>query len=355
MKKRIVLITTGGTIVSKNTNGKGAHPQLSGGDLINCIPNIKDTVEIKIDDFIKKPSISLELLDILFLVEKIKEYNRDPNIDGIVITHGTDTLEETAYMIDILVNNKKPIVITGAMRPADSVGSDGLANLEQAINVVKYKETRNYPPLVVMNNDIHLARLITKSHTSKLEAFRSVNTGPVGMIQEDRVIFFYRSKKRVDQIKEYIQKENNQSSNLLSLVEELDMTRIKDSIFKGEFPKVEIIKSYVAASDVFLKSAMENRLDALVIEGMGAGHIPPNWIPIIKKMLEKKILIAMVPRTFSGLPLYKTYGMVGAEIHLRNLGVLYSTTTSEKTRLFLLLALYQKITIQEIESFFKFL
>lgn len=352
MKKTVTIITTGGTIVSEEKNNEGANPRLSGEDLIQSIPNVDSLAKLVVDNFIKIPSIAITLSDMLNLAEKVKSVAGDPDVDGIVITHGTDTLEETAYILDLLVESDKPIVLTGAMRAASSISSDGPANLEQAILVAASETAQGYPPLVVLNNDIHLARYVTKAHASKLEAFTSVNTGPIGVVREQIVSFFYQAETTAQMLKQKLRKQNHIKPASHQPLHVIDFTKkVADASPKATFPKVEIIKCYADASNLFLKTAVEENVDAIVIEGMGAGHVPPSWIDPIEKAIEKGILVVAVPRTAAGLPLYNTYGMVGGEIHLQNLGVLYSHTTSEKTRLFLTLAIMNKWTPEEIQFF----
>lgn len=323
MKKNILIITTGGTIVSQATEeATGAQPALSGEDLLKSIPGANKFADLRVHNFTKLPSTEMTLELMLELANEIKKALQQSNVDGVVITHGTDTLEETAYLHDLVLNNDKPVVFTGAMRAASSLSSDGPMNLLQSIIVASNNQTKGYPPVIVFNDEIHLARYSMKFHSTSTDAFKSLNAGPVGMIRETNVHYFYPAFHE----------------------QTLEVTKVKS--------RVEIIKASAGASDFFLQAAIREKIDGIVIEGTGAGHVPSSWTNTIEKAIEKGIIVVMVPRSPAGYPLHQTYGIKGGEIHLKKLGVLFGFTNGQKTRVFLTLALSAGWDKENINKFF---
>lgn len=320
--KKIKIFTTGGTIVS--TGEQGATPTLSGKDLIACIPGINDIADIVIEDFSKVPSTEMTPELMLQLARKVEKSLQDDSFDGVVITHGTDTMEETAYLHELVIDNKKPIVFTGAMRPASALSADGPANLLNAIIVASEPKSMGYPPLIVLNEEIHIARYATKYHTSALESFTSMECGPAGVVKENNVFYFYEVPR-----KSVCQPENIKAN-------------------------VEIIKVSAGSSDFLLKAAIQNGCEGIVIEGTGAGHVPSAWTKSIRKAIQAGVIIIVVSRSPGGYPLKNTYGMPGGEIHLRELGVIFGHSNAPKTRLFLCLAISAGWNKGRIEEFYKY-
>ncbi|MGM8212930.1 asparaginase [Virgibacillus sp. W0430] len=324
MKKNIHIITTGGTIVSKPSNSLGAKPSLSGEDLIQMIPKAHSLAELTVHNFTKIPSTEMTIEVMYQLAQEIEHMLTNEDVDGIVVTHGTDTMEETAYLHDLVLKNDKPIVFTGAMRTAASLSADGPMNLLQAIMVASHPNSKNYPPLIVMNDEIHLARYSMKFHATSSSSFQSLDCGPVGIIREEKIHYFYEAMQQ-KQIR-------------------------PDDRLKAQ---VEIIKVAAGSSDLFLQTAIEHKLDGIIIEGTGAGHVPPAWVTAIEKAIQEGITIIMVPRSPAGYPLHQTYGIRGGEIHLQELGVLFGHSNAQKTRIFLTLALSAGWKKEEIKKFFQ--
>ncbi len=187
MKKRILILTTGGTIEMKKARG-GVVPDINDKVLIKSFEYLNSFVDYEHEEICNLPSphIDMKILDKLYrtILSKIDKY------DGIVITHGTDILEDTAYFLNITINSQKPIVLTAAMRSMDEIGSDGPRNLISACRVAASEEAKGKGVLVVTNDEIHYGEDVNKTYTSNVATFDSPGFGPLGLVDDDAVIFY---------------------------------------------------------------------------------------------------------------------------------------------------------------------
>lgn len=185
-KPRIGVIALGGTIASvPDSSGRNATMSLSVADVLAAVPAAADIVQLRAETFRQCGSAELSVADIVELAARIDELS--DQLDGVVVTQGTDTLEETAYLLDLLVVSDMPVVVTGAMRNSGLPGADGPANLLHSIRVAASGEAQGLGPLVVMNDEIHAARFVRKSHATSTAAFTSPGLGPLGWVAEGRV------------------------------------------------------------------------------------------------------------------------------------------------------------------------
>ena len=186
--KRILVLHTGGTIAMKeDTLTGGVSPDVS-NPLMDAPIHIDDDVELIVEDIFNIPSPHMTPKEMLQLKERIQLAHLS-GVDGVVITHGTDTLEETAFFLDTTIGGQLPIVVTGAMRSSNEIGSDGLYNFESAIRVAKSPDALGKGVLVVMNDEIHSARYVTKTHTTNIATFRTPTLGPIGLVTKHRILF----------------------------------------------------------------------------------------------------------------------------------------------------------------------
>src|SRR5947209_7557824 len=186
----IVLLFTGGTISMKHDPvSGGAVPTLSGRDILALTPGIDQLADLEIDDWGSFPGPHMTVSRMWALRDRIIEHIRRPEVDGVIITHGTDALEESAYLIARSVDTEKPIVFTGAMRTSSDLGWDGPANLGAAVRVAASDAARGRGVLVVMADRVFAGLDVTKTHTHKLESFDSPGLGPLGVIDDGQVIF----------------------------------------------------------------------------------------------------------------------------------------------------------------------
>ncbi len=291
------------------------------------IDEVKDNLrEIDLDYcvFSMVPSPHMKLTDMFNLSKLIDLKLNETNIDGIVVTHGTDTLEETSYMVDLYVNSKKPVVFTGSMRSHSDISYDGIRNLVSAILVASSDDSKNQGVLVVLNDEINSAAEVTKTHTLSLDTFKSLDFGPLGIIDNSSV-YFYR-------------------------------TRIKNTkhIRPTEIIRnVEIVKISSGSSSLLLNLLIDNDIDGIILESLGRGNTTPDSLPGVIRAIEKNIPVVLTSRVPMGRVL-GTYGYVGGGGHLEKLGVIFAPNlNSQKARIKLLMLLNSDIETDDYYSYFK--
>ncbi|MBN3490365.1 asparaginase [Acholeplasma equirhinis] len=246
------------------------------------------------------------------------------NYDGIVITHGTDTIEETAYFLDLYYKMETPIVMTGAMRNLSELGYDGLSNIVSAILVASDSQSKNRGVLLVMNDEINAASEVTKTHTVALDTFKSLEFGPLGVVDSSRV-FFYRSN-----------------------------TNTKPKITISKLTKrVEIVKAASGTDSSIINFLIDSKVDGIIIEALGRGNVPPMMVPGIARAIQEGIPVVVTSRCPKGR-VFDTYAYQGGGYHLKQLGVLFSgNLPSQKSRILLMLALESISTNDELNQYFE--
>jgi len=315
----VKIVTTGGTIAMKEKKGAGALPALTAEDLKSLLP--PDIGPLETEEFCNLPSAHMTTDFIFKLSQRVKEIMAADEVIGVVITHGTDVMEETAYLLDLVVDTEKPIVLTGAMRNASQVGYDGIANLKASIRVATSSEARDLGALVVMNDEIHAARYVTKTHTQALNTFQSPFWGPLGRVDGDRVVIGKRVKR-----------------------EHIPCQRLAAD--------VPLMKLAVGLDERFLSQAIERRADGAVIEALGGGRVPPWWMPSIKEAINRGLVVVIASRCPAGR-LYDEYGFVGGYRDLKRVGVIFSEGLSgQKARIKLMAALGVTRDKETIQRFF---
>lgn len=265
-------------------------------------------IEFTAEDIFNLPSPHITPQHMLMLKERIQQAYAE-GVAGVVITHGTDTLEETAFFLDVTIGNLLPIVVTGAMRSSNELGSDGLYNFESAIRVAAADASQGKGVLVVMNDEIHTAHFVTKTHTTNVATFRTPTFGPIGMLTKQHVRFVQQPQKTTH----------------------LDVRTINGL--------VPIVKAYAGMNAQFIEVLSEAGMDGLVIEGLGAGNLPPQTIPALKNLMVKNIPVVLVSRCFNGVA-EPIYDYEGGGKQLEKMGIIFCTgINSQKARLKLLIAL----------------
>lgn len=308
--KRIAVIFNGGTISMKiDERLKAAVPSLTGEEIMEMVTGIEEYAEVESYSFSSLPSPHMTP-ELMFNLSKfVKDIVDRDNIDGVVITHGTDTLEETAYLLDLTINTKKPIVVTGSMRSSSELGYDGPFNLATSICTAISEEARGKGVLVCFNGTLHSAKDVTKTNSMALDAFQTPSFGPLGIVDNNRVIF-YRNSPKVEHL------------NIKSL----------DS-------KVALIKCASGMDSGFLEYAIKEGYSGIVIEGLGRGNVPPTMVKGIEKCIERNIPVVLVSRCYEGR-VYQSYGYEGGGKDLRNRGVIFGDNMQgQKARIKLMVAL----------------
>lgn len=319
------VLATGGTIA-----GKGDSPlqtmgykagQLTIEEILAGLPGINQIARVSGEQFVNLPSSALTPLDWLNLAHRVNELMRDQGdpVDGIVITHGTDTLEETAYFLNLVVKSDKPVVIVGAMRPATALSPDGPMNLVNAIRAASSLEARRLGVLVVMNDELFSAREVTKSNANRLDAFKSPEFGAIGAIDNGHVEIYRRPVRK----------------HTLATV--FSPEHIKN------LPRVDIIVGYVGADDVLVKAVLAAGAQGIVLAGTGAGHISPSADRTLHEALENGIVVVRASRTGGGRILSS---------HPRDF-IASDNLSPQKARILLMLALSHTTDLDDIQQMFR--
>lgn len=323
-KKNILLVFTGGTISMKiDENTGGAVPHFSGNELVGLMPELNEIANISVYDFGKYPGPHMTPELMLTLSKKIKELLKQNNYDGIVVTHGTDTLEETAYLLDLTINSSVPIVVTGSMKNSSEPDWDGPRNLIDSIQICLNPNSKNMGVLVCLNGEINAASEVTKIFTEELETFQSLDFGALGFVQNGKVIYNRFPRKL----------ENIEAENIIT--------------------NVDLIKCYAGMDEKFFKFSADSNVDGIVVEAMGVGNVPPKAFDGIKYAVEKNIPVVLVSRCPGG-ETRDIYGYPGAGKWLHKIGVIFSDyLNGQKARIKLMLALSLTKDINELRKLFE--
>lgn len=311
--KKVAVVFNGGTISMKiDEKIKAAVPSLSGDEILAMVTGIDDHAIIETHNFSSKPSPHMSIEDMLELSKFIKNIINRDDIDGVVLTHGTDTLEETAYFLDLTIDTEKVIVVTGAMRSSSELGYDGPFNLASSICTAISEDAKGRGVLVCFNGELNSAFEVTKANSMALNAFKTPNFGPIGIVDDNTVLFYRKNKKH----KIYnVQK------------------------IKGD---VALIKCVAGMNSDFIEYIIDKEYRGIVIEALGRGNVPPGMIPGIKRALDKKIPIIVVSRCFEGR-VHESYGYEGGGKMLQDLGVILGDSMpGQKARIKLLVELSEE-------------
>lgn len=318
---RVHLFALGGTIASVPLSTGGVAPSLTAEEIVRAA-GVDETVEVSASNFRQMPSGDLTTDDMLMLAEAIEEKERS-GIDGVVVTQGTDTIEETSFALDLLVRSDIPVVVTGAMRHPKLSGSDGPANVAAAVAVADSPVARGLGTLVVLNDEIHAARFVQKRHTQSPSAFGSP-IGPIGLVAERRPYILVRFK-RAPELPRPIA---TSPSNLAALY-----------------------KVVIGDDGRALKKLPSLGYEGLVLEALGGGHVPSRIVPAIAELAEQ-MPVVLSSRTRNGRILRETYGFSGSEIDLFARGVIDgSWLDGVKLRTLLELLLRASVGIGDVQKY----
>ncbi len=322
--KNILVIFTGGTFSMKiDEVSGGAVPFFHGDELIGKVPEADTLANIQIFEYGNFPGPHMTPEIMLDLSEKVQDYINKDTIDGIIVTHGTDTLEETAYLLDLTIKTEKPIVVIGAMRTSTEPNWDGTRNLLDAIHIINNNNSKGLGVLVCLNGEINAASEVTKTHSEDVETFHSLDFGALGFVDRGRV-FFNRMPKKLTHIET-----NKINSN------------------------VDLIKAYSGINEKFFKFSADSDVAGLVVEAMGVGNVPPAAFNGIQYVLDKGIPVVLVSRCPAGETL-DIYGYPGAGKWLHKAGVIFSDyLNGQKARIKLMLALGKTTDKNELRKIFE--
>lgn len=307
----IHLITTGGTI-GESAADSGSRRHLSGDALLGAAGQNDETVRVSTRDLYDVQSPAIRFEEMLGVARAVDHAIED-GAEAVVVTHGTSTLEETAYFVELVINDRMaPVVFTGAMRSSAGPGQDGPQNLLDAIRVARAPEARARGVLVCMAGEIHAASEVTKFHTSSVSAFRSPEFGPIGTVEFGRVLF----------------------TRATAPGSRLPVTRIA--------ARVEGLKCYADMNEAALQGLVSAGVGGIVLETFGAGQVPPTLMPVVREAIDAGVTIVATSRCPTGRLALRRSGLVvapGDEGDLLDAGVLFSDLQGPKARIKLILAL----------------
>lgn len=299
----IVVVSTGGTIASTDDAGGDASPNLTGEDLVAAVPGLNQVATIETRDFSNVPSPHFTVKQMGDLARFVADLDADPEVEGIVVTQGTDILEETAYFVDLCYEGTTPIVFTGAMRNPSLSSPDGPVNLLASVYVAN-EDNAQGQVLIAFNERVHAAREVTKMNSMNVDTFRSPEFGPLAIVDESRVTW-RRDVVNPDPELEVNYRELSNDTHAVTVTVDMPPEQIE------------------AARDA----------DALCLAATGAGHIPPRIIDELERLRDERVPIIATTRCPEGRLARETYGFRGSEATLQELGCYYSDLNLQKTRI----------------------
>ncbi|UHQ98600.1 asparaginase (plasmid) [Natrinema zhouii] len=306
----VTLLSTGGTIASTGEDS-GARPTQTGDQLLEAVPELESYAELSIEDVAQVPSYEIDGETLETIGERVRELDDDPAVDAAVVTHGTDTMEETAYYLDVTVQPDIPVFLTGAQRRPDEVSSDGPSNLLAAVRASSsFAALDAGGTFVAFNEQVHSARAVTKVHTSALGAFQSRNAGPVATVDRSGVAVHQPPHSETRPI---------------------DATSLEATVFT--------VTSGSAATGELVAAALERDADGLVVEATGLGNVTAGLADAVREAIETDVPVVVTSRCLEGRVM-PVYGSDGGGDRLREYGAIFADDLSaQQARLRLTLAL----------------
>lgn len=308
-RTRIVVLTTGGTIASSaDDSGRNRSGAMKGEDLMGQVSLPTDAaIDVEVRSLLQKPSNAISLDDLLTLHRECQRLAHCGDVAGIVVTHGTDTLEETAFFLDMTLPASPTVVLTGSQRAPHEPGTDAFRNLADAVLVAASDQAHGLGTLVVFNQSIFAARQVRKVSSFKVNGFGSPETGPMGYIDGARVSISMQPARPA----------------------EAQLTVADDAVLS----RVDILPAYLDASPALLAAAVESGATGLVIDGLGRGHVPPKWLDTIAPITEQGIPVVIVSSCPTG-PVHASYEFKGSLASLEAVGAIaVSDLSARKARL----------------------
>jgi len=324
------LLSTGGTIAGKGASSTNLSEyqgsSLLGSELLTAVPEVNQYADVKVEQVVNVSSPNMTADVWRRLAGRIDAiFSEDPKVSGVVVTHGTSTLEETAYFLHLTVRHDRPVVVVGAQRPSTAISADGPLNLLNAVRTAAAPEARGKGVLVVMNDEINGARDVTKSNTYRVETFRSGELGFLGYVDDDKVSFYKASTRRH------------------TVNSEFSLGDLE------QFPRVEIVSSYAGSSTAPLRALVREGVDGIIFAAPGAGSLSDTEVEAVKNIVSSrsatKPVLMRSTRTGNGRVLgRRTFDALGM-LPTDNL-------SPQKARILLMLALTKTRDPKEIARIF---
>lgn len=301
-------------------------PALSGSDLIAAVPEITEFAQLEVSNLFNVPSVEMGPLRWVALHHEIEAALARPEIQGVLVSHGTDTLEETAWFLDLtLTCRHKPVVLVGAQRNASEPDFDGPRNLRSGARVCVAPQSSGKGVMVVLNEQIDAAREVSKTHTTNVDSFRSADAGALGCVDGAQVIF-NRSPGR----RQYLALEGEE----------------------GSLPRVDIVPMYAGADAALLKAAVQSGAKGVVIQALGAGNVNAQLYAAIVESIDAGISVVIASRVPRGR-VSALYGFTGGGMTLEVAGAVFANDLSpQKARILLMLALQVARSPSQLQAIF---
>lgn len=322
-KPHVLVMFTGGTISMKiDPETSAAIPALSGRDIVSQVPGLRRAARLTLEDYAQLPGPHVSPRWMWGLKQRIEMHLADPKVDGIVVAHGTDTIEETAFLVDLTTETSKPVVFCGAMRTLGEPGSDGPSNLSIAVRTAANPDARGHGVLIAVGEQILAAGEAVKTHTQNLGAFKS-EIGPVAILDRSGVRFVRSAVRR-----RFVQ------------------TGSID-------PRVDLHVMATGSDDGLLRASLDRGARGLVIEGTGAGNVPPLAVPAIAAAIKAGVPVVITSRCGAG-SVAPLYGYEGGGAQLQKMGcVLGGDLVGQKARILLMVALAAGVSDLALRALFE--
>lgn len=325
IKKKVVIVATGGTIAMKYDEAAGGLvPACSGEDLARAVPNIDKVADLEFLQLTNVASCAMTPQIMWKLFQNIKEILSREDVSGVVVTHGTDTVEETAYFLNTLYDGEKPIICTAAMRGAGDTSPDGPMNIFCAVRAAADDSVRGLGVLVCLNEMLFSAEDVTKTHAANPATFEAPWWGCLGYVDPDRIVIRRKPVKGI-------------------------------TLHPKELSaRVDIVKPMTGSGREYIDFAVAQGCQGIVVEGFGRGNVPPGVVPGIADAVKKGVKVVIVSRTSAGRVL-DVYGYPGSVTDTRKAGaVMGGELTAAKARLRLMLILSEKpdVTTSDLQRLF---
>jgi L-asparaginase len=325
----IGILFTGGTISMTRDAAGAAQPTFGWREIVARVPGLTDITDIECEDFARLPGSHVTPEQMWRLARRSAAWLERPDVDGLVITHGTDTIEEMAWFLDLVLTSNKPVVILGAMRTASDAGWDGPANLEAAARVASSADARGRGTLVTLGGVVLAAAEARKLHSAKPAAFGAPGAGPVAMVDQERVRFLRPAAVRPDW-----RGDNAENGLRIGRIE----------------PRVDLVATAAGVDDRFIRCSLDGGVRGLVVEAFGAGNVTPGLRTGIQAAVRSGVPVLVASRCVAG-GVSDSYGFEGGGRDLVSLGAMLAGTLSgPKARVLLIVALGSGGDVRRIVS-----
>jgi L-asparaginase len=325
---KIKVLATGGTIAGAQTTQADAGYKsgtFSVDDLIKAVPQLKNIAEMSGEQVANIGSQTMNHEVWLKLAARVNEVLKSADVDGVVITHGTDTMEETGYFLSLVVKSDKPVVLVGSMRPATAISADGPINLYNAVALAGSAEAKGRGPLVILNDTIHYARETQKTHTTRMDTFQSPNRGSAGMMNTGKVFFYSANTVR------------HTTKSEFSL----------DGLTVANLPRVEVVYSYANLGGDMIEALVAQGVKGIVLAGVGDGNTTDAALAALEKAAKKGVAVVRCSRTGAGVV------DRNVEVNDDKLGFIAGMELSaQKARILLMLALTKTSDVKRLQQNF---